>query len=109
MFKEITIKLNIEFPEYEDMKSAIKECKRKWDKDDFTYTSEVTYEHSLCRFPNGFFRIYASDDTNFKPTFDIMIGGYLYGSGKKFELNKNGYKELVEYATEQIQRALSTY
>lgn len=108
MTKEITIKLNIEFPEYEDMKSSIKECKRKWDKDDFTYTSEVTYDHSLCSFPGGYFRIYASEDTNFEPSFDNMQGGYLH-SHKKFLLNKNSYKELVEYATEQISRALRAW
>lgn len=105
MVEEITIKLNIEFPEYEDMKSEIKECKRKWDEDDFTYTNEVTYNHLLCNFPGGYFRIYASDDTGFKPTFDDMRGGYLH-SGKKFELNKKGYAELFVYAMYRINGAL---
>lgn len=103
MEKEIVIKLNIEFPEYEELKAAIRECKAKWDRDDFTYSSEVTYNHLIMRFPGGFYRIYAGEDTDFKPTFDEMHGGYLF-TDKKFALSKKGYQELVEYATEEIRR-----
>lgn len=53
MVKRVDITLNIEFPEYKDMKAAIKECKRRWDKDDYCYASEITYDHLLCRFPGG--------------------------------------------------------
>ena len=108
MIKEIEIKLNIDFPEYKDLKAEINECKRKWDKDEFNYSSEVTYEHTLCTFPGGSFRIYAGEDTHYKPTFDEMHEGYLY-TDKKFELNKKGYEELVKYALDKIKRSVQTW
>lgn len=103
MKKEFVIKLDVDFPEYQEMKAAIKECKRKWDKDDFQYVSEVTYTHLLVKFPGGYFRIYASEDTHFKPSFDDMRGGYIH-SYKTFDFNKQGYKELIAYATDKISR-----
>lgn len=106
--KNIVINLNITFPEYEDIKAAIKECKRKWDQDDFQYTSEVTYSHILVDFPGGFFRIYSSEDVNFKLAFDDMRGGYVHGY-KSFNLNKKGYQELIDYATDEIQRAFKVW
>lgn len=108
MVKEININLNITFPEYEDLKASIKECKRRWDKDDFNYTSEVTYTHLLLGFPGGYFRIYSSEDVNFKISFDEMHGRYVH-TYKTFELNKNGYKEMVEYSTNEIQRAFKIW
>ena len=108
MVKEIEIKLNIDFPEYDEMKADIKECERKWKKDDFTYNSEVTYDHILCWFPGGSYRIYAGEDTHYKPTFDEMHGRYLH-TDKKFELNKKGYKELVAYATDKIRRSIQAW
>lgn len=101
MKKEITINLEIDFPEYKDLKAAIKECKRKWDTRDFTYENEVVYKHTLVLFPGGYFRIYASDDTHFQPTFDEMHEGYLFAD-KKFELSKEGYNQLVDYAMSKI-------
>lgn len=108
MKKEMTINVEIKFPEYEDMKEAIKECKRKWDKDDFQYSSDITYINRLIDFPGGCFRIYASEDTGFKPTFDEIHGRYLYRD-KKFDLNKKGYRELIEYAMSQIQNVIKPW
>ena len=108
MVKEIAIKINIDFPEYEDLKLAIMECKRRWDNNEFKYISEVTYNHILCWFPGGSFRIYAGEDTHYKPTLDEMHGIYLH-TDKKFELNKKGYKELVEYAIDMIKRSIQAW
>lgn len=108
MKKEIVIKFEVEFPKYEDMKAAIKECKRRWNKDDFQYTSDITYTYLLTTFPGGHFRIYAGEDTNFKPTFDEMHGGYLF-TDKKFELNKKAYQELINYATEKIRNSVNVW
>lgn len=105
MVKEIEIKLNIEFPEYKDLKAAIDECKRKWDKNDFEYDSEATYKHTLCTFPSGSYRIYSSEDVNFKISFDEMQGRFV-NTFKTFDLNKKGYEELIEYAIEKINRAI---
>lgn len=108
MIKEIEIKLNIEFPEYEELKAAIKECERKWKKDDFIYDSEVTYKHLLALFPGGYFRIYSSDDVDYKLSFDEMHEGYLFNN-KLFPLTKKGYKELIEYAINVISRGYKAW
>lgn len=104
MKKEITINLEIDFPEYKDLKAAIKECKRKWDTRDFTYKNEVVYKHTLVNFPGGYFRIYASYDTRFQLTFDEMHEGRLFAD-KNFELSKEGYSQLVDYAMSEISKA----
>lgn len=108
MLKELEIKLNIEFPEYEELKAAIKECERIWKKDDFVYDSEVTYKYSLAQFPGGHFRIYSSEDVHYKLSFDEMRSGYLH-SYKIFPLTKKGYKELIEYATDVISRSYKAW
>lgn len=108
MTKEIDIKLNIVFPEYEEMKTDIKECKYIWDKNEFEYDSDVTYSHILAVFPGGYFRIYASEDTHFKPAFDDMRGGYVV-SWKIFDLSKQGYKELIKYATNEIRNGYKAW
>lgn len=108
MEKEIEIKLKINFPEYEDVKAAIKECKRKFESGDYEYTSDVTYEFILVTLPHGFYRIYSSDDVNFDISFDEMEGGYL-STWKKFKLNKKSYQELIEYATEKIRTSVKVW
>lgn len=101
MQKEFNIKLIIDFPEYEDLKAEIKECKRKWKEDDFMYINDVTYTHTLVTFPSGSYRIYSGEDNDFKLSFDEMEGRYL-SSCKSFNLNKKGYKEFINYAINEI-------